>query len=333
MKYLFKSIRKYFVPHKENAWKPHLLRDRSILGFFVLIIIVQAGLLFQILFVFDKTNFLASVLPGVLTMLTNEQRAENNLPALREDATLDKAATMKAEDMAKRGYFAHVNPDGEQPWYYFDQAGYDYSAAGENLAVNFFDSKDVATAWMNSPTHRANIVKPDFIDIGIGVASGVYEGKNTVFVVQMFGKPANLKKATASTINSTDIKNDTTKIKNKTKDSKVSTSVSLKPTDTKVLGEITEKKTNEKSNFVSNIKQLSTSPKYMSSYIYGIIAFILLLVVLLMVFIRSEKKHHGLVIQGIFLFFIILLLLLLNLKALGITKIGTADSVNSNIAY
>jgi len=44
-------------------------------------------------------------------------------------------------------------------------------------------------AWMNSPTHRENIVNPTYKDIGVGIASGDYEGHQTIIVVQMFGNP------------------------------------------------------------------------------------------------------------------------------------------------
>ena len=70
------------------------------------------------------------------------------------------------------------------------KAGYDFSSAGENLAVNFSDSKDVIDAWMNSPEHRANILSNKFTEIGVATAMGTYEGSQVVFVVQEFGTPA-----------------------------------------------------------------------------------------------------------------------------------------------
>src|SRR3989338_5878655 len=91
--------------------------------------------------------------------------------------------------MATRGYFAHTSPDGLTPWHWLDVVGNNYSMAGEHLAVNFFESDDVDQAWMNSPTHRANIVKEGYKEIGIGIASGVYQGRNTTFVAQFFGTP------------------------------------------------------------------------------------------------------------------------------------------------
>ncbi len=133
---------------------------------------------------------LAAVIAGVLATLTNEQRIENKLPTLKSNQLLEKAAQMQADDMATKGYFAHTSPDGKSPWYWLDLAGYEYSYAGENLAVNFFESEDVARAWMNSPKHKSNIVKKNFTEIGIATSAGIYKGKNAVFVVQFFGTPA-----------------------------------------------------------------------------------------------------------------------------------------------
>src|SRR3989338_132778 len=154
-----------------------------------LIIIIELAFLVQVFIIFDKTKFLASVLPGVLATLTNEERALNNVLPLVPNDLLQKAAQLKAEDMAKYGYFAHTSPDGKTPWYWLGIVGYSFRYAGENLAVNFFESEDVGKAWMNSPTHRAHIFKKNFTEIGIGVADGIYEGRHTVFVTQFFGTP------------------------------------------------------------------------------------------------------------------------------------------------
>lgn len=191
MKKFLNNLKNHFVPHDGNDHHPHFFRDKSILFLSLAVVIIELAFLVQVLFVFNKTNFLAAVLPGVLTSLTNEQRLQNNAPLLTENPVLVSAAQLKANDMASRGYFSHNTPDGKTPWYFLDQVNYKYSLAGENLAINFFESIDVANAWMASPTHRANIVKKDYTEIGIAVASGTYEGRNAVFVVQFFGKPLN----------------------------------------------------------------------------------------------------------------------------------------------
>lgn len=180
----------YFFPHPRNNHRPNLFSAMSVAVIVFAVVLFEAGYLVQTKFVFLKTDFLASVLPGALVILTNQDRSASGLAGVIEDALLNKAAQAAAKDMVTKGYFAHVSPDGKSPWYWLDQVGYKYSYAGENLAMNFTDTENVETAWMASPTHRANIEKPQYTRIGIGVASGMYEGKETTFVVQFFATPA-----------------------------------------------------------------------------------------------------------------------------------------------
>ncbi len=131
-----------------------------------------------------------AVLPAVVVDLTNSERVQNqNVPLVRS-ATLDAAAKLKAEHMAKNEYFAHFSPDGVSPWHWFDEVGYTYAHAGENLAIHFTDSAEVVEAWMDSPAHRENIVNGLYTEIGVGTYKGKYEGYDTVYVVQLFGTPA-----------------------------------------------------------------------------------------------------------------------------------------------
>lgn len=159
-------------------------------AFLAAILFLELIFLFNAFYVYPVSNFLASILPTVLIEETNTRRESQNLTSLKVNSLLEKAAQMKADDMATRGYFSHATPDGKTPWYFLDKAGYVFSMAGENLAVNFFDSKDVAEAWMNSEGHRANILSSNYTEIGIAAAQGIYQGKKTVFVVQFFGTPA-----------------------------------------------------------------------------------------------------------------------------------------------
>lgn len=135
-------------------------------------------------------SFLAAIIQSEIISMTNQERADNQVGMLMENKLLDAAAQAKADDMAAKGYFAHQSPDGRQPWDFITAAGYDYQYAGENLAVRFVDSKDVVNAWMASPEHRANIVKAQYTNIGVGIAEGTYKGAPATFVVQYFGNPA-----------------------------------------------------------------------------------------------------------------------------------------------
>ena len=160
----------------------------SLMAVLVMITFVAANL-HAILW--QSSDWLVStVLPAVVVDLTNDEREDNAAPPLRRNTTLDEAARMKAEHMAKHEYFAHHSPDGVSPWYWFNEAGYTYAHAGENLAIHFTDSSEVVDAWMDSPSHRKNIVDGKFTEIGVGTAKGEYEGYDTVYVVQLFGTPA-----------------------------------------------------------------------------------------------------------------------------------------------
>jgi len=191
----------YFFPHERNGYRPHIFSLASIAVLVLAVIVFEAGYLVQTKVVFLKTDFLASVLPGTLVALVNQDRSSEGLSSVVQDTLLNRAAQAAAEDMAAKGYFAHVSPDGKTPWYWLNLVGYRFSYAGQNLAVNFTDSQNVETAWMNSPTHRANIEKPQYTQVGIGTANGVYEGKDTTFVVEFFATPAIAKAVKASTAN------------------------------------------------------------------------------------------------------------------------------------
>ena len=91
--------------------------------------------------------------------------------------------------MLAKGYWAHFAPDGTSPWSFFLSFGYKYRYAGENLARDFQDAPSAVNAWMNSPSHRENILNPNYRDIGIGVVEGNLAGVNTTIIVQFFGTP------------------------------------------------------------------------------------------------------------------------------------------------
>lgn len=133
---------------------------------------------------------LSAIYTSVLINLANRSRVTANISELKVSPLLEKAAQMKADDMASKGYFAHNTPDGKTPWYWFEQAGYGYIYAGENLAVNFEDSEEIHTAWKNSRSHFLNIINPKYTEIGIATSTGIYKGRQAIFVVQMFGLPS-----------------------------------------------------------------------------------------------------------------------------------------------
>ncbi len=178
----------YFFPHEDNDFKPHLLREAGV--------VMLAGIVLVVFLVavsgrilFPRSEYGAAVLSAVLVDLTNSDRSLYSLGQLKPSPLLEEAARLKVEDMVTRGYFAHNSPDGLTPWHWLNKAGYDFSYAGENLAVNFSESVDIDRAWMNSPLHRENILNGNFSEMGIAVKEGMYEGRPTIFVVQLFGRP------------------------------------------------------------------------------------------------------------------------------------------------
>ena len=124
-----------------------------------------------------------------LLELTNQKRIENGLPELQNNEQLADAARRKAANMFEKNYWAHFAPDGTSPWSFFLKFGYKYRYAGENLARDFSDAGSAVAAWMNSPTHRENILNSNYKEIGIGVVEGSLLGADTTIIVQFFGTP------------------------------------------------------------------------------------------------------------------------------------------------
>lgn len=137
---------------------------------------------------FPQNIFFADITKVSLENFANQTRQSAGLPALSANQKLDQAAKMKAENMVQNNYFAHTSPTGITPWHWFLQAGYNYKYAGENLAIGFFESEEVFNAWMNSPLHKANILNPNYNEVGTAVLSGF--GQNSaIVVVQEFASP------------------------------------------------------------------------------------------------------------------------------------------------
>ncbi|MEU9173554.1 CAP domain-containing protein [Streptomyces sp. NPDC048420] len=116
--------------------------------------------------------------------LTNRERARAGLPPLAVDPLLARAAQAYSTDMAVRAFYSHTSPEGTQPWDRAAAAGSTRRSIGENIACGQRSAAEVVEGWMNSPGHRANILKPDFTHIGIGFAGG---GPAATYWTQLFG--------------------------------------------------------------------------------------------------------------------------------------------------
>ncbi|HEX2792372.1 MAG TPA: CAP domain-containing protein [Candidatus Paceibacterota bacterium] len=177
------------TPHHERHPARHVLGTAGLIALTLAAVATLGAATFYARTYLTSTQ-MAAVISAVLVDLANDDRTDAALPALTVNPKLVAAAQAKADDMAAKSYFAHTSPDGTTSWQWFKDAGYAYASAGENLAVDFNDSENVERAWMDSPTHRANILSGKFTEIGIATAVGELDGKRTVFVVQMFGRPA-----------------------------------------------------------------------------------------------------------------------------------------------
>lgn len=135
---------------------------------------------------FPKNIFFADITKAALEAMVNQARQARGLEALADSRILDQAAMMKAENMVQNQYFSHTGPDGTSPWHWFSTAKYNYKYAGENLAVGFYESREVYEAWLNSPSHKDNLLNPNYKEIGTAILGG-FGPNNAIIVVQLFG--------------------------------------------------------------------------------------------------------------------------------------------------
>jgi hypothetical protein len=147
--------------------------------------------LFIIIGIFLLPNLarLSAITPENIIKLTNEERQKNRLPALVRNEELATAAYQKGQALIANREFAH-NLAGRRFSDWIKDAGYKYSYVGENLALDFYTGEGVVAAWLDSPTHRKNLLNDSFKEIGVAVMEGdLGSGKSTI-VVQVFGTPA-----------------------------------------------------------------------------------------------------------------------------------------------
>ncbi|MEK7536333.1 MAG: CAP domain-containing protein [Patescibacteria group bacterium] len=177
----------FLLPRESNNHKAKILHSSSLL------VLASFLVLFQIVLnLLPKLNpsilgYASNISPSEVVRLTNEKRAAAGLSALSLNQELSAAAYTKGQDMIAKDYWAHIAPDGTEPWKFFKDFGYKYRYAGENLARDFSNANDAVNAWMNSPAHRENMLNPKYKEIGIGVVEGDLAGVDTTIVVQFFG--------------------------------------------------------------------------------------------------------------------------------------------------
>ncbi len=181
------AVRHLFVPHDTNNHRSKVLHVDALLFYVLVFAIFNFGFRLIHREMPDVLGYATDIHVEQLLASTNAQRAAHGLSALTINSKLSDAAARKAKDMFEKNYWAHNSPAGATPWTFISSAGYRYTVAGENLAKNFSDSQGVVNAWMASPTHRDNLLKPSYKEIGFAVVNGMLQGEETTLVVQMFG--------------------------------------------------------------------------------------------------------------------------------------------------
>lgn len=185
----------FLVPRYTNNHRARALHIDVLFFYVVAIALLRVGIYWGHRQFPDVLGYATNIHVQELLFDTNAKRQTAGLPPLTINEELSKAAVSKASDMFSKNYWAHNSPDGRTPWDFIIESGYTYTVAGENLAKNFSDSTGVVAAWMASPSHRDNLLKPSYRDIGLAVVNGTLNGEETTLVVQMFGAGSSLASA------------------------------------------------------------------------------------------------------------------------------------------
>ncbi|MEO5949110.1 MAG: CAP domain-containing protein [Candidatus Saccharimonas sp.] len=185
---IHRRVRLALIPHKDNDYRPHVIRRYGILAVVALVVLSQSVYNFSVSH--DVLGAETQVTTSGLLNATNDARRADGEQVLALSEKLNEAARRKVEDMFAKQYWAHNSPSGATPWQWFGEVGYAYSEAGENLAKNFRTSGSVISAWLESPSHKANVLKAAYTEVGFAVRDGQLDGKQTSIVVAMYGEPS-----------------------------------------------------------------------------------------------------------------------------------------------
>lgn len=195
--------KKILVPNKSNQYRPHLIRVNG------LSIVLGLLLVAQLVYGFATTGHInvlgrvSNVKTADLLAYTNNARESEGLASVQLNDKLSQAAYLKAQDMFEMQYWSHTSPSGVQPWKWFNDVGYNYSVAGENLAKNYPTAQAAVQAWMDSETHRANILNQAYVDVGFAVVDGELNNQQTTLVVALYGAPVTVAAVQSASVQQT----------------------------------------------------------------------------------------------------------------------------------
>ena len=299
-----------FIPCQENDYRPKFL-ESNILLYYIVILLALKLIVVLFLVYLPKTIFFSDISRTVLIELTNKERQSLGVNSLEENALLNKAAQLKAQDIITYDYFSHQSPTGITPWYWFKKAGYNYQIAGENLGIGFLDSEEIYQAWNDSPSHRANLLNPKYQDIGIAVLKGDFNGNETTLVVQLFGSPTTIEPVkTVEPVKAEEEEEKTTElvqeIKEKTEVDKL---------EGEILGETYIKSFTAEERDGFKFKFLKFMVLDYNDLVQKITFYSLLLITLsliLNIFVRFNVQHKDLILKAIFFGSILIIFIFIN---------------------
>lgn len=339
------ALKSWFIPGTENDYKPHILRNKAILIFAIIVLALKLAV-FGLFLYFPNSAYFSAITTDTLMNLINQSRQENGLSPLVTNDKLVQSAFLKAQNMLDQNYFAHTSPQGITPWYWLKQTDYDYRYAGENLAIDFIDAEGLHGALLNSPTHRANILSAKYEEIGIVVIAGNFNGKKTTIAVQHFGAqfeklattietpsqltPSQLETSIPGTYPSfAELETNNLASSRETKEEPILTPEEEK-IETQILT-ITQEKIKEFEKFATNI-QTKKGPKILGTLIEKsdqitkeIFSYALLfigLALLLNIFVKFEVQHRGLIVNCFLVIALLIALILIGDKALLDTNLN-----------
>jgi uncharacterized protein YkwD len=176
-----------FSPRASNRHKAKILHPTSLFIIALLVGVLQFGIHRAPVTHQSVLGYAAQISVNDVIKFTNEKRAAAGLSPVTFNQTLTDAALEKGHYMIDHDFWAHVAPDGTEPWFFFQKHGYKYRYAGENLARDFSNASAAVDAWMASPSHRDNMLSAKYKDIGVAVVEGDLSGSDTTIIVQLFG--------------------------------------------------------------------------------------------------------------------------------------------------
>lgn len=189
---LLETLAHLFHPRRSNNHRAKVLHPQALFALALMVVGFGIGVR-HLPYLFEQTGhvlgYASNITASDVLVKTNAERAKVGLPPLSSNTKLNEAALAKAENMFQKQYWAHIAPDGTEPWFFFKEFNYHYRVAGENLARDFGDTDDMVKAWIASPTHKANILNAQYQETGIAVVNGRLLGTETTLVVQLFGTP------------------------------------------------------------------------------------------------------------------------------------------------